>query len=42
MPGSHRFADRREIALEETEPAEMEQGSVLFYTGALYHGGGAT
>ena len=23
------------------EPAEMPAGSVLFYTGALYHGGGA-
>ena len=25
----------------EMEPAEMEAGSVLFYTGALYHGAGA-
>ena len=26
---------------EDTEPAEMEKGSVLLYTGSLYHGGGA-
>lgn len=41
IPGSHRFDDKLEFALEDTEPAEMEAGSVLFYTGALYHGGGA-
>ncbi len=41
IPGSHRYADRREFAYEDTEPAEMPAGSVLFYTGALYHGGGA-
>jgi len=41
VPGSHRFADRLELSQADTEPAEMERGSVLFYTGALYHGGGA-
>jgi hypothetical protein len=41
IPGSHRFADRREFGHNETEPAEMPAGSVLFYTGSLYHGGGA-
>ncbi len=41
IPGSHRHADRLEYRLEDTEPAEMRAGSVLFYTGALYHGGGA-
>jgi ectoine hydroxylase-related dioxygenase (phytanoyl-CoA dioxygenase family) len=41
IPGSHRLADRLEFAQADTEPAEMEQGSVLLYTGALYHGGGA-
>lgn len=41
IPGSHRFEDRREFAYGDTEPAEMPAGSVLFYTGALYHGGGA-
>jgi len=41
VPGSHRFEDRLKFKHEETEPAEMEAGSVLFYSGALYHGGGA-
>jgi len=41
IPGSHRYEDRREFAYADTEPAEMPAGSVLFYTGALYHGGGA-
>jgi len=41
IPGSHRFEDRLELAESDTEPAEMEQGSALLYTGALYHGGGA-
>jgi ectoine hydroxylase-related dioxygenase (phytanoyl-CoA dioxygenase family) len=40
IPGSHRHADRLEYKESDTEPAEMEQGSVVFYTGALYHGGG--
>jgi len=41
VPGSHRLEDRREFAEADTEPAEMPAGSVLFYTGALYHGAGA-
>ncbi|HEY8123717.1 MAG TPA: phytanoyl-CoA dioxygenase family protein [Myxococcota bacterium] len=41
IPGSHRFADKLKFSEEQTEPAEMAAGSVLFYTGALYHGGGA-
>jgi ectoine hydroxylase-related dioxygenase (phytanoyl-CoA dioxygenase family) len=41
IPGSHRLEDRRQFEVEDTEPAEMEAGSVLFYTGALYHGAGA-
>ena len=41
IPGSHRYADKLKFAEEQTEPAEMAAGSVLFYTGALYHGGGA-
>jgi ectoine hydroxylase-related dioxygenase (phytanoyl-CoA dioxygenase family) len=41
IPGSHRMADRLEFEEEQTEPAEMPAGSVLFYTGALYHGAGA-
>jgi ectoine hydroxylase-related dioxygenase (phytanoyl-CoA dioxygenase family) len=40
IPGSHLHADRLEYKESDTEAAEMEQGSVLFYSGALYHGGG--
>jgi ectoine hydroxylase-related dioxygenase (phytanoyl-CoA dioxygenase family) len=41
VPGSHRLADRLQFGNEDTVPAEMPKGSVLFYTGKLYHGGGA-
>ena len=41
IPGSHLRADKLRFQAKDTEPAEMEAGSVLFYTGALYHGGGA-
>jgi ectoine hydroxylase-related dioxygenase (phytanoyl-CoA dioxygenase family) len=41
IPGSHRYEDRLRLPHEDTVPAEMTAGSVLFYTGALYHGGGA-
>jgi hypothetical protein len=41
VPGSHRMDDRLRLGESDTLPAEMEAGSVLFYTGALYHGGGA-
>jgi ectoine hydroxylase-related dioxygenase (phytanoyl-CoA dioxygenase family) len=41
IPGSHRAADRLRFGYEDTEPAEMPAGSVVFYTGSLYHGGGA-
>ena len=41
VPGSHRFDDKLRLEEKDTEPAEMMAGSVLFYTGALYHGGGA-
>jgi ectoine hydroxylase-related dioxygenase (phytanoyl-CoA dioxygenase family) len=41
VPGSHRYDDRLPLQASDTEPAEMQTGSVLFYTGALYHGGGA-
>ena len=40
-PGSNRLEDRLEIGVEQTVPAEMAKGSVLFYTGSVYHGGGA-
>jgi ectoine hydroxylase-related dioxygenase (phytanoyl-CoA dioxygenase family) len=41
IPGSHRFADKLSFQEADSEPAEMPAGSVLFYTGSLYHGGGA-
>ena len=41
IPGSHRLADRLQLTHADAEAAEMPAGSVLFYTGALYHGGGA-
>jgi hypothetical protein len=41
IPGSHRLDDKLRFTEEDTVPAEMEAGSVLFYTGSLYHGGGA-
>ncbi|MGI9601681.1 MAG: phytanoyl-CoA dioxygenase family protein [Acidimicrobiales bacterium] len=40
IPGSHRGEDGQQFGFDDTEPAEMTRGSVLFYTGALYHGGG--
>ncbi len=39
--GSHRYDDRMEFTEAHTEPAAMTKGSVLFYTGSLYHGGGS-
>ncbi len=39
--GSHKLEDKLEFTVADTEPAEMERGSVLLYTGAVYHGGGA-
>jgi len=41
VPGSHRWADERPTATTATIPAEMAAGSVLFYIGSLWHGGGA-
>ncbi len=40
VPGSHKLTDRQSFALEESEPAEMKAGSVLIYTGLLFHGAG--
>ncbi len=40
IPGSNKFEDRLEFRADQTEAAEMPAGSVLFYTGSLYHGGG--
>jgi hypothetical protein len=43
IPGSNHFEDGLHFPEIEasTEPAEMARGSVLFYSGAVYHGGGA-
>jgi ectoine hydroxylase-related dioxygenase (phytanoyl-CoA dioxygenase family) len=41
IPGSHRWDDKLRPTVDETVPAEMTKGSVLFYVGSLYHGGGA-
>jgi hypothetical protein len=41
IPGSNHFDDKLRFKEEETVPAEMTKGSVLLYTGAVYHGGGA-
>jgi phytanoyl-CoA dioxygenase PhyH len=41
VPGSHRWDPERRPADEEALDAEMPAGSVLFYLGGLWHGGGA-
>jgi ectoine hydroxylase-related dioxygenase (phytanoyl-CoA dioxygenase family) len=43
IPGSNHFEDGLHFPDIEasTVPAEMTRGSILFYTGAVYHGGGA-
>jgi ectoine hydroxylase-related dioxygenase (phytanoyl-CoA dioxygenase family) len=40
IPGSHLADDKLRFDVGDTEPAEMERGSVLLYVGSLYHGGG--
>jgi ectoine hydroxylase-related dioxygenase (phytanoyl-CoA dioxygenase family) len=39
--GSNAREDRVSYGPDDTEPAEMARGSVLFYSGSVYHGGGA-
>jgi ectoine hydroxylase-related dioxygenase (phytanoyl-CoA dioxygenase family) len=39
--GSNKAEDGTTFTPDDTEPAEMERGSVLFYSGSVYHGGGA-
>ncbi len=41
VPGSNHFEDKLQFREQDSVPAEMTKGSVLFYTGAVYHGGGA-
>jgi ectoine hydroxylase-related dioxygenase (phytanoyl-CoA dioxygenase family) len=40
-PGSNLQPDGFTVAAEDTVPAAMARGSVLFYSGSVYHGGGA-
>jgi Phytanoyl-CoA dioxygenase (PhyH) len=40
VPGSHQAEDGVAFEASDTFPAEMERGSVLFYSGSVYHGGG--
>ncbi len=39
--GSNLREDKLTFTQDDTEPAEMVRGSVLFYSGSVYHGGGA-
>jgi ectoine hydroxylase-related dioxygenase (phytanoyl-CoA dioxygenase family) len=41
IPGSNLFDDKLKFQSEDTVPAEMRKGSVLLYSGSVYHGGGA-
>lgn len=41
LPGSHRWVDRTPVASDEPVLAEMPAGSVMFYRGSVWHGGGA-
>ena len=41
IPGSHLWDDRRKPEPHEIIAAEMPAGSVLFYIGAAFHGGGS-
>src|SRR3954452_15279552 len=41
VPGSHGWGAERQPRQDEAVDAEMGAGSVLFYDGALFHGGGA-
>ena len=40
VPGSVDWADNRKIGSEEICQAEMSKGSVLLYSGSVFHGGG--
>jgi hypothetical protein len=41
IPGSNQFADKLQFSEADGEPAVMPAGSLVFYTGSLYHGAGA-
>lgn len=40
IPGSHRWPPERQPTPAETIPMEMPAGSVMFYLGSVWHGGG--
>lgn len=40
VPGSHNFGPGAEFTQDETVPAEMPRGSVMIYSGKVYHGSG--
>ena len=41
VPGSHRWTDRQPGPDDEVVQAVMPAGTVLFYVGKIWHGGGA-
>ncbi len=41
VPGSHKLEDKLTFSQADSVAAEMDAGSVLLYTGSLYHGAGA-
>lgn len=41
IPDSHKHANDLKYELKDTIAAEMKKGSVLIYTGSLYHGAGS-
>ena len=41
VPGSNLAEDGLAVGPDDTEGAVMDRGSVLFYSGSVYHGGGA-
>ena len=41
VPGSHRWVDRSPTSADEIVDAVMPAGSVIFYGGKIFHGGGA-
>jgi len=40
IPGSHRLPGNSEFTIEDTVPVEMSRGSVMIFSGKLFHGGG--
>lgn len=40
VPGSNKLEDGLNFEIGDSEPAEMTKGSVLIYSGSVYHGGG--